>query len=131
MLISVTLLYAGILGVLLVLMSFNILHHWVRVTGEGMDADQAMRRAEKVQASFVEYAPLTLILLALIELKGAPEPILHGLGIVFVLARLFHAFATSQSRGADIFRFLGTQLTYLVVMICSLGCIYYFGLSAR
>ena len=72
MLIHTTLIYAGLLGLLLVILSFNVMQNWVRVTGEGHQTDRAMRRAERLLSSFVEYVPLGLILLTLIELKGAP-----------------------------------------------------------
>ena len=71
--IQITLSYAGFLGLLLVLLSFNVMQNWVRVTGKGQETDRDMRRAERILASFVEYVPFALILLVLIEIKGAPH----------------------------------------------------------
>ena len=85
MLIHVTLVYAGILGLLLVILSFNVMQSWVRMSGEGRTSDRTMRRAERLLSSFVEYVPLGLILLTLIELKGAPYLILHALGLMLVM----------------------------------------------
>lgn len=127
--IRITLLYAGILGALLVILSFNVMQNWVRVTGLGQQSDRAMRRAEKILSSFVEYAPMTLLLLALIELKGTPPAVMHGLGAALVTGRVMHAFGSNDMPGAGLLRFLGSQLTFLVLAIASLGCIYYFGLS--
>jgi len=45
MLIHTTLIYAGLLGLLLVILSFNVMQNWVRVTGQGQTTDRAMRRA--------------------------------------------------------------------------------------
>ena len=129
MLIQITLLYAGILGFLLVALSFNVMYHWVRVTGGGHETDQSMRRAERVLSSFVEYVPMALILLLLIELKGAPALILHGLGLMLVASRLLHAYGSNQMVGAGLLRFIGTQLTFVMMMIASLACVYYFGFS--
>lgn len=125
--IQITLLYAGILGFLMVALSFNVMFHWVRVTGGGRESDQEMRRAERVLESFVEYVPLSLILLLLIELSGAPSGMVHGLGLMLVAARLMHACGSNQIPLAGLLRFMGTQLTFIMVMICSLACVYFYG----
>jgi uncharacterized protein len=129
MIISTTLLYAGILGMLLVVLGFNVTYHWVRVTGMGQQTDKIMRRAERVLGSFVEYVPMALILMTLIELRGAPALILHGLGIVLVVSRLLHAYGMNQIAGAGLLRALGAQGTYLVVMISALACVFYYGFA--
>ncbi|MFY9288989.1 MAG: MAPEG family protein [Alphaproteobacteria bacterium] len=129
MLIQTTLIYAGVLGLLLVILSFNVMQNWVRVTGEGQQTDRDMRRAERVLSSFVEYVPMTLILLAMIELKGTPPLILHILGGSLVLARILHAYGSNDVAGSGALRFLGSQLTFLILMVVSLACIYYFGFA--
>ena len=129
MLIQTTLIYAGLLGLLLVILSFNVMHNWVRVTGEGHNTDREMRRAERVLSSFVEYVPLALILLVLMELKGAPPAILHVLGGMLVVARVMHAYGSNDMKGAGLLRFIGAQLTFLMLTIASIACVYYFGLG--
>ena len=126
MIIQITLLYAGILGFLLTALSFNVMHHWVRVTGAGQETDQAMRRAERLLVSFVEYVPMSLLLLLLMELKGAPAEVLHILGIALVAARIMHAYGSNNVLGAGWLRFFGAQLTFLIVMVASLACIYFY-----
>jgi len=127
MLIVTTLLYAGMLGLLLVILSFNVMQNWMRVTGKGLQTDRDMRRAERVLSSFVEYVPLALILLTLIELKGSPAFVIHILGGVLVAARVLHAFGSNDFAGAGLMRFLGAQLTFLVVTVSSMACIFYYG----
>ena len=129
MLIQTTLIYAGLLGLLLVILSFNVMHNWVRVTGEGQETDREMRRAERVLSSFVEYVPLALLLLVMMELKGAPPPILHALGIILVTARVLHAYGSNDMAGAGLARFLGAQLTFLMLTVASIACVYYFWLG--
>jgi len=126
MLVHVTLIYAGILGLLLVVLSFNVMQHWVRVTGQGLENDLGMRRAERVLSSFVEYVPMALILIALNELHGAPPLVLHILGITLVMARLMHAYGSNEMPGAGLSRFLGAQMTFIVLTVASIACIYYF-----
>jgi uncharacterized membrane protein YecN with MAPEG domain len=129
MLIQTTLIYAGLLGLLLIVLSFNVMQNWVRVTGKGQETDRDMRRAERVLSSFVEYVPLALIMLTLIELRGAPVVILHGLGTMLLVARVMHAYGSNDLPGAGMFRFIGAQLTFLMLTITSLACVYFFGLG--
>jgi len=129
MLIQTTLIYAGLLGLLLVVLSFNVMQNWVRVTGAGDETDRDMRRAERILASFIEYVPLALILLVLIELKGAPMIVLHALGGTLVAARLMHAYGSNPFRGAGLMRFLGAQLTFIMLAAASMACIFYYGLG--
>ena len=120
----ITLLYAGILGLLLVILSFNMMKNWVRATGMGQQSDPDLRRAEALLSSFTDYVPLTLFLMGFIESNGAPAPIVHALGITLMAARLMHAFGSNRLWGADGMRFLGAQLTYLVLTVVSFGCLY-------
>jgi uncharacterized membrane protein YecN with MAPEG domain len=125
----ITLLYAGLAGLLLVILSFNVMQNWVRVTGVGQSTDRDMRRAERVLSSFVEYVPLGLILLALIEFEGAQSFIVHGLGASLMIGRVLHAYGSNDMPGSGLLRFIGSQLTYLVLAIASLACLYYFVLG--
>ncbi len=129
MLIGTTLLYAGILGLLLVMLSFNVMQNWMRVTAHGHETDRDMRRSERILSSFVEYVPMTLIMLSLVEINGAPRIVLHSLGATLVIARIMHAYGSNDIRGAGLLRFLGSQLTFLVLTIASLACVYYYGFS--
>ncbi len=129
MTIHTTLIYAGLLGLLLVVLSFNVMQNWVRVTGKGLETDRGMRRAERILSSFVEYVPLALILLVLIEMRGAPIVILHTLGSALVAARLMHAYGSNPFQGAGIMRFFGAQLTFIVLATASMACVFYYGLS--
>ena len=120
----ITLLYAGILGLLLVVLSFNMMKSWVRATGNGQQTDPDLRRAEALLSSFTDYVPVTLLLMGFIESNAAPALVLHGLGCTLVAARLMHAFGSNRLSGADHLRFLGAQLTYLVLTVASFGCLY-------
>jgi len=121
----VTMLYAGLLGLLLIVLSFNLLKNWVRAARLGTaHEDGDLRRAEALVSSFTDYVPFCLVLMALIEASGAPAGALHALGGVLVAARLMHAFGSNRTRMADTLRFFGAQLTYLVMTIASFACLY-------
>lgn len=123
---SVTILYAGIFGLLLLILSLNIFREWVQVaSGNRTENEERWRRSERVQHSFVEFVPMCLFLMFLIEAHGAPHGVLHGLGVALVFARISHAYGTGMNRLSNIFRVVGTQTTFLVLMIVSLAAIYY------
>jgi uncharacterized membrane protein YecN with MAPEG domain len=125
----ITLLYAGFAGLLLVVLSFNVMQNWVRVTGHGQESDRAMRRAERLLSSFVEYVPLGLVLLGLIEEKKADDLILHALGMTLILGRIVHATGSNDILGAGLLRFIGAQMTFLMLAVASMACLYYYALG--
>lgn len=89
---TATLLYAGLLGLLSIALSAGagILRGRKAIdAGDGGDPEmlQAMRR----HANFVEYVPLALLLIALLEISGVRGAVVHGLGIGLVAGRLMHA----------------------------------------
>lgn len=126
--IHVVLLYAGLLGLLLVVLSFNMTKCWVHASTQGRKSDPDLRRAEALVSSFTDYVPLTLILMGLSEISGAPAAALHTMGLILVLARVMHAFGSNYSSNADGLRFLGAQLTYLVLTLASFSCMYFYAI---
>jgi hypothetical protein len=126
--VHVVLLYAGILGLLLVVLSFNMMKSWVLVAGQGEQRDLDLHRAEALIGSFTDYVPLTLLLMAGAEASGAPALALHILGASLVVARLMHAFGSNRLRSSDALRFLGAQTTYLVLTVASFSCLFFYAM---
>jgi len=58
----------------------------------GDGGDERLIRRMRAQSNFVEYTPFFLILLALIELATGSAAWLWGVGAVYILARVAHAF---------------------------------------
>ena len=112
----ITMLYAGALGLVLLVLSARVIQaRGATKVYMGDGGNELMLRRMRGQANFVEYVPMALILMALLELRGAPAWELHALGATLLVARLLHgytfAFATHFPPG----RFLGAVLTQLVV----------------
>ncbi len=122
---SVTILYAGIFGLFLLVLSLNIFRIWVNIAVGAESGEESWKRSERVQRSFVEFVPMCLLLMFLIEIHGAPRIVLHGLGASLVAARVLHAYGMYSMRLADLMRVVGTQITFLVLMMTSLAAIYY------
>lgn len=89
---SITSLYAALLGLLLVALSLNVIRHRLANRVSLGDGDnQALRVAIRVQGNFVEYVPMAVILLALCEFQGASPLFLHLTGALLFLSRVIHA----------------------------------------
>jgi len=85
----------------------------------GIGTEPAMERAVRVHANFVEYVPLTLLLLLLAELAAAPAGLLHACGATLVVCRVLHAYGLSQTSGRSFGRFWGTAGTWAVILALS------------
>jgi uncharacterized membrane protein YecN with MAPEG domain len=112
----ITGLYAGLCGVLLVILYLRISQR--RLTskiglGSGGDAD--LERRIRAHGNFIESVPIALVLLFLFEHAGAEPMYVHAFGIVLVLSRMAHAQGLSKSAGRSIGRFYGSIGTVLVV----------------
>ncbi len=70
--------------------------------------------ASRCHMNFVEYVPLTLILLALCELQGAARPIIMVMAAALVVGRVMHPFGMGRPV-PNIWRGGGIMLNMLVL----------------
>lgn len=108
----ITLLYAGLLALLAVLLANQVLY--VRLRG-AKEPDWRAEATLRVQANFVENVPLALLLLALLELGGLSASGVHGFGSALLICRLLHAWGMSRSPGANYPRLIGAQGTFFLL----------------
>ena len=116
----ITALWAGLLGVLMLLLATRVVR--ARVTenvifGDGGNA--VLLQHVRVHGNFVEYVPLGLVLILILELNGTPALTLNLLGGGLFAARLLHAFGLSRTTGTSFGRFVGTVGTWLVLLAAS------------
>lgn len=91
--------------------------------GLGTGGDYALERAIRVHGNFVEYVPLALLMLALLELSGLAAPWLWGFGVMLLIGRLLHAQGLSGKSGVSFGRFYGTLLTWLSLLAMALAAL--------
>lgn len=90
---QVTSLLAGVFALMMVALSLPISLRRIAVRSASMDAkDDVLRRRIRAHGNFTEYAPTALIVLALVEVGGAPPLLVWSLGAAFAGSRLLHAF---------------------------------------
>jgi uncharacterized membrane protein YecN with MAPEG domain len=117
---AVTMLYASVLGILLVMLALNVVRLRLgRHVGLGIGNDGSLEQPVRVHANFAENAPMFVILLLLAELAGLEAHWLHAAGAVFVVSRLLHAFGLHTQRGRSPGRFLGSLGSWTTMLAMS------------
>lgn len=123
----VTALYAGLIGVLLLVFAGNVsrLRRSRKVSlGDGGDKD--LQRAIRVHGNAVEWALPGLLLLLVAELTRADPLLLHVCGVAIVVGRVLHAFGLSRRAGVSFGRFWGSALSWTAVLLLSLWALWAF-----
>jgi uncharacterized membrane protein YecN with MAPEG domain len=114
---KITLLYASLHALLLLALIAPISRHRHRHgIGLGSGGDPLLARKIRVHANFIEFVPIALLMLALLELAGLQAAWLWAFGGLLLLARLMHAIGLSRHAGYSFGRFWGTVLTMLVLL---------------
>ena len=121
----VTPLYAGLLALWFVALSVRVINrrgHYKVSLGDG--GNTMLQRAIRGHANFSEYVPLALLLLGILELSRFPGYVLHGLGATLLAARLLHGYALSFTGHFRFGRMAGAALTFAVIAIAGVLCLY-------
>jgi uncharacterized membrane protein YecN with MAPEG domain len=82
----------------------------------------------RAQLNFAEYAPLVLILIALVELARGTQAWLWGVALLFIVGRVLHAFGMDGWKPG---RMIGIALTMLTMLGLAAYAVYlgYTGLN--
>ena len=122
--IETTALYTGLLGLLFWALSARVMW-WRFSTGVvvGDQDDPSKTGMIRAHANFFEYVPITLLMIALLELGEFASPWLHSLGAGLLVARLLHAVGMSRTPGVSLGRRVGTALTMVVMGVAALLCL--------
>ncbi len=118
----VSALYGGILGLVLMAVSLRVSVMRIRLGISASDGSEAtLARAVRLQGNFVEYAPMAVALLLMLELQGAPGWSLHMIGLLFLGGRVLHGvgFTSTPQRGG--LRKWGMIATYASLLVAGAG----------
>lgn len=80
-------------------------------TSLGDGGDKALQRRIRAQANLTEYAPLFVILIAILEIQSGNALILALLSLTFLVGRLAHGYALAFTDGNVMGRVGGMGLT--------------------
>jgi uncharacterized protein len=121
---SITAFYAALLAVLFLVLSVRVIG-WRRERrvefGHGEDAE--LLRRMRVHANFAEYAPFTLLLMALAESMAPPDVLVHLCGLLLIAGRLLHAYGVSQAPPVMRYRVYGMWLTFAALGLAAFICL--------
>jgi len=93
---SVTLPYAGLLGLWLVVLSVRvILSRRSEQVSLGAGDSKILERRIRAHGNFTEYVPITLLLIGFLELSGTPAWWIHILCLLLLVGRVLHGYALS------------------------------------
>ncbi|MTB65698.1 hypothetical protein GKR48_02420 [Providencia sp. wls1943] len=117
-------LYA-VLGALLILrLSFHVvkLRNQYRVSvGDGGFSE--LQTAIRVHGNAIEYIPISLILLLLMEMNGAKVWMIHVCGILLIASRMLHSYGLKNHDYSQ--RRMGMMGTYLALALMVMANAYY------
>ena len=92
--------------------------------GIGDAGNAELSQRIRVHGNLVEFAPLALILLLLLEQSALPRWLVMLMGTMLVLGRLMHAWGFSQKAGYSFGRFYGSLLTWGMMLVTALLNLY-------
>ena len=117
---TVTLLYTSLLALWFVILSIRVIRYRGTASislGDGGNLE--LQRRIRGHGNFVDYAPLALILMGLLELSGADKTSLHVIGGLLLVGRLAHGWALSFTEGNAVGRAGGMALTLTAIVIAA------------
>ncbi len=121
----ITSIIASFLTIIFIKLSFAVIGlRRKNKVGLGSGGHEDLERAIRAQGNFAEYAPFGIILIACLELNGAPWWLLAILGIALITGRLLHAKGINVPPPDFSKRVLGMKFTFatlVTLIILNLG----------
>jgi len=114
-----TLLAASVLGLILVLLSLEIVRLRLKTKvslGTGPEERSALVVAVRAHGNFVEHVPLSLILLGLLEREALGGTLVASLAATLLVSRLLHIIGIGI-KGVNPFRSLGVVLQWAFFVV--------------
>ena len=121
----VTSIIAAVLAIIFIKLSFAVIGlRRKNKVGLGSGGHEDLERAIRTQGNFAEYVPLGIILIACLELNGAPWWLVAIPGIALIIGRLIHAKGMNTPPPDFSKRVLGMKFTFftlIALVILNLG----------
>ena len=117
----ITAIYAGILGLIFLVLTVSVVlrRGAVRAT-IGTGGDILLERRIRAHGNFIEFVPLVLILMILLELQNVSLWIVHLVGVCLVIGRVIHAANISRENEVLAGRIVGMALTMTALGVASI-----------
>ena len=113
----VTSIIAALLTAIFIKLSFLVIGlRRKNKVGLGSGGHEDLERAIRAQGNFAEYVPFGVILLACLELNGAPWWLVAIPGLTLIIGRLIHAIGINTPPPDFSKRILGMKFTFMTLM---------------
>ena len=114
----ITALYAALSGFLIIALAANVVRlRLAKKVSLGDGCHKDVSRAIRAHGNTIEYLPLALILMALLEINGGGSTALHSYGILLVGGRVVYSYGMLVPRSsANLARQLGVVTSWLVIL---------------
>jgi uncharacterized membrane protein YecN with MAPEG domain len=113
----VTSIIAAVLTLIFVKLSFAVIGlRRKNQVGLGSGGHEDLERAIRAQANFAEYVPFGILLIACLELNGAPWWLVAIPGIALIIGRLIHAVGINEPPPNFNKRVLGMKFTFVTLI---------------
>lgn len=107
---------AGAAALFLVLLSYPVATHRRKARlSAGDGGDEVFNRKVRAQANFIEYVPLAIIAIGLLEMNAFPQIWVCALAAALAVARVLHAIGLIWN--VIIGRMLGALLTFATLLL--------------
>ena len=90
----------------------------------GDGGNERLIRRMRAHGNYVENTPFVLILILLVEFVHGPSPWLWGAGVVYLVARILHAFGMDGLGWARMAGVVISMLTQLGLAVAALTAVY-------
>ena len=113
----ITSIIVAILTIIFIRLSFAVIGlRRKNKVGLGSGGHEDLERAIRTQANFAEYIPLGVILIACLELNGAPWWLVAIPGVSLIIGRLIHAKGMNTPPPDFSKRVLGMKFTFFTLI---------------
>ena len=114
----VTSIIASLLTVIFIRLSFAVIRlRRKNKVGLGSGGHDDLERAIRAQGNFAEYVPFGIILIACLELNGAPWWLVALPGIALIIGRLIHAAGINMPPPNFSKRVMGMKFTFSTLIV--------------
>jgi uncharacterized membrane protein YecN with MAPEG domain len=121
----ITSIIASVLTVIFVRLSFAVIRlRRKNKVGLGNGGHEELERAIRAQGNFAEYVPFGIMLIACLEINGAPWWLVAVPGITLIAGRLIHARGINMPPPDFSQRVLGMKFTFntlIALVVLNLG----------
>ena len=123
----ITAIYAGILAIFALVLSARAGSYRGKAQASilyGDPIDWVLAERVRAHQNFLEYVPMIVILMGVIELNGGSSTYLHSVGVLLIIARVAHAIGLKHDDMGTKGRFVGAAGTALIMLVSAIYSIW-------